>query len=348
MVATQGRSPKILITRLSHIGDCVLTLPLVCAIKRVYPESFIAWTVESPTHKLLADHPCVDKMITVPKRLARSPLKWLTISKQLSELEIDLVIDPQSLTKSSLVGKLSGAKRRLGFASPYGREFSPFLNTDFVEAKHEHLVDRTLDFLGHESLAVSDRTIEFRLPIQTQDKLVASQFLAANELTSFLAINPGASWISKRWLPRRFGFVAQYAMHSSSIRSVVTWAGDEELRMAKEIVEVSNGAAILAPPTSLGQLAALYEKSTAFIGCDTGPLHIAVAAGAPCIGLHGPTLPSRSGAYGEQHISVQRWHQNDRNRKRGENLAMQAITVDDVCTAVDRMFASFSSKRAAA
>lgn len=347
MSAKAGNSPRILITRLSHIGDCVLTLPLVCAIKRAYPDSFISWAVESPTHKLLGDHPCIDKMIVVPKGLAKNPFKWAAVSKQFRELKIDLAIDPQSLTKSSLIGRLSGASTRLGFAPPYRREFSKYLNNEFVETKHEHLVDRTLDFLGHPSLNVSDRGVEFRLLTKERDRTTIGDFLKANRLPSFLAINPGGSWESKLWLPKRFGFVARYAFHSFALRTVVSWAGPEERQMAEEIVESSDGHAILAPSTTLGELAALYQRAAAFIGCDTGPLHIASAVGAKCVGLHGPTLPQKSGAYGDQHVAVQRWYQGARHRKRASNMAMRDITVDDVCVALDQLFATRSNRLAA-
>lgn len=347
MDATQQESPRILITRLSHIGDCVLTLPLVCAIKRAYPKAFICWAVESPTHKLLGDHECVDKMIVVPKGLARKPFRWAAVAKQFRELNLDIAIDPQSLTKSSLIGKLSGASTRLGFAPPYQREFSRYLNNQFVEARHEHLVDRTLDFLGHEVLDISDREVEFRLPISDSDKSTIGNFLSTNHLSSFLAINPGGSWESKLWLPKRFGFVARYVSHSFGMRSVVSWAGPDELRMAKEIVESSDGAAILAPPTTLGELAALYQRGSAFVGCDTGPLHIAAAVGTRCVGLHGPTLPQKSGAYGDQHVAVQRWYQGARNRKRASNLAMRDISVDDVCVALDKIFSTLPNRVAA-
>jgi ADP-heptose:LPS heptosyltransferase len=328
-----------LITRLSHIGDCVLTLPLACAIKRNCPDAFIAWTVESPTHKLLGDHPCIDEMVVVPKGLARKPFKWSAVKRQLRALNVDIVIDPQSLTKSSFIGKLSGAATRMGFASPYSKELASILNTVFVKAmpEHRHLVDRTLDFLSHELLSMNDRQVEFRMPIVSKDQLAMRRFLREQELSSFLAINPGASWKSKRWVNKRFGYVAQYAGHAFGQKSIVTWAGDEERKMAQEVVDHSDGSAVLAPSTTLGELAALYEQAELFIGCDTGPLHIAAATGTRCVGLYGPTLPENSGAYGADHLAVQSWHQNGRNRKRADNDAMKDITVDDVCVALDKI-----------
>lgn len=342
MNTTHETSPRILITRLSHIGDCVLTLPLACAIKRAYPNSWIGWTLESPTHKLLQNHPCIDELIVVEKGLAKKPWKWGRLRKQLRASQYDIAIDPQSLTKSSLIGWLSGASTRLGFSSPYGRELSTLLNNQFVKTEHEHLVDRTLDFLGHSDMGVSDRSVEFRLPIAAADQESMAAFLRSQKMDQFVAINPGASWDSKRWVTKRFGFVARYAYSAFEVPTVVTWAGNAEKQLADEIVSESRGAAVLAPPTSLGELAAILKRSMTFIGCDTGPLHIAAATGCPCIGLHGPTLPTRSGAYGPDHLAVQRWHQSDRNRRRGENLAMRDITVEDVCMALDQMMARLS------
>ena len=109
--------------------------------------------------------------------------------------------------------------------------------------------------------------------------------------------------------------------------------------MAEAAIVTSKGAAILAPETTLGELAALFQEARTFIGCDTGPLHIAAAVGTQCIGLYGPTLPTHSGAYGDQHIAIQQWHQSDRNRKKATNLAMKDISVDEVCNAVDQVMA---------
>ncbi len=122
----------------------------------------------------------------------------------------------------------------------------------------------------------------------------------------------------------------------------MTWAGEEELQMAKYIVNDSVGGAILTPKTNLLELAALcnFESGARFfIGGDTGPLHIASAMGTPCIGLHGPTRPQDSGAYGPQHIAIQDWYQSgsSRYRRNADNDAMQDIDVTTVCQACDLM-----------
>jgi ADP-heptose:LPS heptosyltransferase len=105
--------------------------------------------------------------------------------------------------------------------------------------------------------------------------------------------------------------------------------------MARETVAQAGGAAILAPPTGLPELAAICARADVFVGGDTGPLHIAAAAGTVCVGLHGTTRPEDSGAYGPLHIPLQaRYHSgSSRERRNAENDAMREITVDVVLDA---------------
>jgi ADP-heptose:LPS heptosyltransferase len=102
--------------------------------------------------------------------------------------------------------------------------------------------------------------------------------------------------------------------------------------MARGIVQASDGAAILAPETDLGQLAALLGKARLLVTSDTGPMHIAAAVGTTCVALFGPTLPGRSGPVGSRHVCIQkRYQEGSGPQRRGEdNSAMCEITVDDV------------------
>ena len=112
--------------------------------------------------------------------------------------------------------------------------------------------------------------------------------------------------------------------------------------MAEWIVRHSNGAAVLAPDTSLHQLAALISTSELFISGDTGPLHMAVALGVPTIGLYGSTKPGDSGPY--QQIALQNAYESGsrRHRRKADNTAMRQIHVSDVCSAIDRLHQSMS------
>jgi ADP-heptose:LPS heptosyltransferase len=150
----------------------------------------------------------------------------------------------------------------------------------------------------------------------------------------YVVLNPGASWPSKRWENERWAEVArQLARDGWPV--VVTWAGAEEQTWAQQIAGEAGAGAQVAPPTTLLQLAALCRGGQCFIGCDTGPMHIAAAVGTPCVVLFGPTLPQNSGPYGAGHVCLQAWHQTvpPGQKQRVENLAMQDITAQEVIDA---------------
>src|SRR5262249_14907900 len=127
------------------------------------------------------------------------------------------------------------------------------------------------------------------------------------------------------------------------------WAGDKEKKAADEIVAGARGHAVLAPRTSLLELAALARRSALFLGSDTGPLHLAAAVGATCVGLFGTSRREQSGPYGEQHISLHAYYHTgtSRLRRSAANDAMQAITVDAVCEACDTILKRGKLSRAA-
>ena len=125
----------------------------------------------------------------------------------------------------------------------------------------------------------------------------------------------------------------------------MTWAGDEELAMASAITSLAKWAVELAPKTNLRQLAALSARAMFFLGCDTGPMHLAAAMNTPCLGLYGPTRPGDSGAYGETHVHLQARYQSgtSRERRSANNDAMREISVSDVCQGIDKMLSNICS-----
>lgn len=344
-----NQSPRILITRLSHIGDCVLTMPMLSAIRDYFPNAFIAWAVEAPSNQLLEAHPSLDEIIVVPKGWLGKPSKWASVRQMLQRHQFEVAIDPQGITKSSILGWLSGAKQRIGIRGRWGRELSPWLNNDLVETKGAHLLDRSLELLVR--IGIPTSKIRHRFTPNVKSASFIDDFLGKNNLQRpFVVINPGASWPSKRWVTERFSDVANHVMQRHGMHSVISWAGPLELDMAETIVRDARTATMLAPKTSLQDLSALLQRAAFYIGCDTGPMHMATSVGTPCVGLYGPNRPEESGAYGAQNIHVQAWYQDGtcRQRRNAENLAMRDITAEDVCGACDRMVKRLNLRNVAA
>jgi len=330
--------PRILISRLSAIGDCVLTTPLLCALRDHLPNAHIAWVTQRASAMLLEGHAALDELIVVPKGWLKSPAEIRELRSKLRARRFDIAIDPHGLTKSSLAAWLSGAKRRIGFDKPRGRELSRWFNRELVTPIDDHLVDAQLELL--KPLGIQKPAVRFDLPVIPEvESKVDTMIHAAHISCDFVAVNPGAGWDSKLWSADRYGRAARCLGERHQLPSFVLWSGERERVWAEQIVACSGGRAVLAPPTTLHELASILRRARMFVGSDTGPLHIAAAGGTPCVGLHGTTRPEASGAYGAQHIHIQKRHQDGtcRERRRANNDAMLEIDVDCVVAACEEL-----------
>lgn len=328
-------SPRILISRMSAIGDCILTLPVACAIRRHLPDAYIGWVVEKKSAPMVRCHRDIDAVIELERGWFTSIAGIRTAKSVLREHNFDTSIDCQGLTKSAMAGYLSGAKRRIGFAGRNGGEISRLLNNVRVSPVFSHVTDRSLELLI--PLDIHSPKVQWKLPLSTSARTWANRWRRTIPASRLAVLNPGATWASKAWEADRFGAVAHYAADRYGYRSIVVWGTFEERLTAEAIVAASGGTATLAPDTDLHHLGALIETADLFISGDTGPLHMAVAVGTETIGLYGATKPGDSGPYGQTAIQKS-YHEGSRTqRRRADNTAMQAITVDDVCEAIDHI-----------
>jgi heptosyltransferase-1 len=331
-------APRILITRLSAIGDCVQTLPLASALRERFPRALLVWAVEAGAAPLVAAHPAIDRVIVVPKRMLASPAAAWHVRQHLVPLRLEIAIDPQGLSKSSAIGWLSGAPRRIGFAGPQGREISGWLNNELVEATSTHMVDRYLELLRPLGIEPSEPRFEITIDAAARAK-VAPLASDTRPADSFAAINPGAGWDSKRWPTARFAEVARQLGIRYGLPSIVAWGGSRERAWAEEIVAGSDGHASLAPATSLIELAALVTHAKLMIAADTGPLHLAAAVGTPSIGLFGSTRREACGPYGAGNVALQAAFDGSPGRKLvgADNWAVRRISVEQVLAACETL-----------
>src|SRR5690606_41577339 len=126
-MAREG-SPRFLIARLSAIGDTVLTLPVLCALREAYPDAFIAWVVERAAAPILENHACLDELVVLPRGWLESPRTVWNVRGRLRALHVDVGVDPQGRFKSSVGCWLAAARSRLGMGGLYGRGLGPRLN----------------------------------------------------------------------------------------------------------------------------------------------------------------------------------------------------------------------------
>jgi len=332
-------SPRILIVRLTALGDVIHGLPVATALRNHFPNANISWAVEGRGADLIEGHPDLDSIIRLPRHWSRSLGSIRSVRRLLRKQSFDVAVDLQCLTKSALVAWLSGAKRRLGVAGADGREFSKWFNNELTNVKASHVVEHYLQIL--KPLGIESPAVEFKVAEQPADADFAAQTLAQLGLagSGFAILNPGAGWPSKLWPANRYGDLANRLLHTHGIKSLAVWGGTDERPLARDIAESSGGAAVIAPPTTMTQLAAITRRANLFVGSDTGPMHLSVAVGTPTISLHGTSRGDWCGAYGPSNIRLQDHYQDGtaRERRSADNIAMRAIEVDTVAEACGQL-----------
>ena len=304
---------NVAIVKLSSIGDVVHALPVAGALKRLRPGTRVTWVAEAREATLLAGHPDVDDVIIADTRGWRRRVgiamlhEVREVARGLRERSFDVVLDLQALLKSGVLTALTRAPRRIGFAAGWSRErMSTVFMTERVRppADARHVVEQYITLLV--PLGITHPAVEFRLPVDAGADAHVEEFLTSAGIKPqdrLVLMNPGAGRPDKRWPVDRFREVAQRLSDEAGARVVALWGPGEE-DDARALVS-SSAAGIVAPPTTLRELAALARRARLVVAGDTGPLHIAAAVGTLCVGLYGPTSGVRNGPYGVRHRVLQ-------------------------------------------
>ena len=307
---------NILFVKLGSIGDIVHTLPALAAVRRALPEAEVSWVVERRAAEILRDNPAVKNLIVIDtKALRRRPVSGETLlatRQQLRRLRasaFDFSLDFQGLIKSATIARLSGARRRFGFAHGQLREpASRFLLSDTVQTPaHAHVIRKNLALaagaLGIDVPAAADA---FEFPVGTRPEHESeAEGIAARVGSPFAILNPAGGWPTKLWNPERYGALADQIFERHGLRSAVTH-GPGELELAKAVARASRLGVAHAATPSLRGFYALAQRAALYVGGDTGPTHLAVAAGAPVVGLFGPTEWWRNGSPRPEDVCVER------------------------------------------
>lgn len=345
-----GQPERILLTRLSAIGDCLATVPLAVDIKKEWPQSKLTWIVDCGAASLLQAHPAIDRVIRINKKWMKDVSLWRQLRSQLKSEQFDLALDPQGLTKSSMLGWLSGAPVRIGFDRTHAREIAPWLVTHRISRCQRHMVDTYRQLLDpwRETTTGSGH---FDMPRYAAEAEKVQQNIESMQLGSaWVCINVGAGWPTKLWSPSRFAEVGQALYRKCGLKSLVVWSGEVERQSAEQIVHCLGPAGVLAPNTSLPELAEWLRAASLVLSSDTGPAHLAVAVGTPSVVLFGPTWGDECGPYGSQHRVVQSivMPAPGAPKRRGSATAMNAIQVDEVLDACLDVLARSRVHRASA
>ncbi len=304
---------RILIVKLGSIGDVVHTLPALAALRTGMPQAEISWVVERQSSEILKDNPLLDRLIEVDtKALRRGLMSGETLRaprQQLRRLRasaFDIALDFQGLLKSASIARLSGARRVFGYTRAGLREpaSAVFLSKRVAVPKKTHVIRKAL-LLVHESLGIPlPEKLSFPISISPTDETEARQ-VASDAGGNYAILNPGGGWPTKLWSAERFGKLADELWTSYGISSLVTY-GPGEHELAESVRRSSDSGKAMPVSLSLKGFYSLAQRARVYVGGDTGPTHIAVAAGTPIVGLFGPTEWWRNGSPYAEDICVER------------------------------------------
>ena len=292
---TASSLKRILVVKLSAIGDVLMATPVSRALRTAFPDSYIAWVVEKKSADVVVGNPYLDEVIVWDRCKGMGSFgtaycftrSLASLRRELLARKFDVCVDLQGLIRSAGVCLVSGARRRIGFAD--GAEGSTYLYSEKYDPGGDEVnaQQRNLDLL--KTLGVNSNDTAMYMPVGDDDREFAKHFFEENDLDGekVVAFCPATTWVNKHWTPEGWSGVADILQEKYGVVPLIL-GSKADITLADKIVGGTKSKVVVsAGKTTLKQAGALMEKSLAIIGVDTGLLHMAVALDRPAVGLFG-------------------------------------------------------------
>ncbi len=281
---------KILIIQTAFLGDVVLSTPLIKAVKRKYPHSKIFFLLIPQTKGLLQNNPHLDGIIVYDKKdKEKGVSSFLALARKIRASGFDLALIPHRSFRSALLAYLARIPQRTGFDKSSGA----FLFTKKIKyIQNQSEAKRNLSLLETDMPPENDCLPEL-FPSEDDFKYIEELFISwdVKKEDKIVGIAPGSVWNTKRWLPERFGEVAESLIEKLGVKVIFT-GGKEDEKLCLEIASnMKSKPLIAAGKTSPLQSAALISRCHVILSNDTAPMHIAVAMRVPVVAIFGSTIP---------------------------------------------------------
>jgi lipopolysaccharide heptosyltransferase II len=336
---------RILVIRTDRVGDVVLSMPVVQALRAAFPEAYISMMVAPCAREIVENNSYLDDCVIYDKKqIGVGLFRTWRFSSMLRRKKFDIAFILHPNNRAHVAVYLAGIPQRVGY-----RKNLPFLLTDAIEhTKHrgaKHEVEYNLDLVR--AIGIEPVAEHPHVPVTREAQELAADLLRQAGITpsdTVIVLHPSASCPSKVWPAASFARAADSLSDKYGCKTVVV-AGADGLGLADEVVKrMSRHAVNLAGKTSIGTLAGIFKRSLLVISNDSGPVHVASAVGAPVISIFGRKQkglsPRRWGPLGEHGKALHkdvgcvecRAHACVR-----DFACLKAVTVDDVLSAADSL-----------
>ncbi len=301
---------KILIIKPSSLGDIVMALPALSALRQSFPDAEISWFIRPEFAPLIKNHPDLSEVIIFDRRFLgkawynpRAFAALVSLIRRLNRSKFDIVLDLQGLFRTASLAWLSGCRKRLGMAN--ARELAHIFYNLKVEQTEDciHLVDYYLKIVREAGASKTD--VQFLLPVDSAAAGWVKKLLKSEGIDgSYAVFVPGSAHADKCWPVERFAALADRVSKQFGLSIAAAGTASE-----KDVVEeLKNKASVpvanLAGATSISELVALLKATRLVVSNDTGPGHIAAALGVPVVLLFGRSNPARVHPYNRPQCAV--------------------------------------------
>ena len=306
---------RILLIKLSGLGDVVHTLPVLVKLRARYPAARIDWLITPENAEIVHCHPALSNVVLFARRdfskrgrRWRALLAFLDLLKQIRRAKYDLVIDLHGQARSAFFALVSGAPARIGFDRPVknisGHGWRGARERSWIAYTHRipiptldvHAIDRYLWVGPLLGLDNNPPDLTIHLSSQTArnvQRLLEEHGVPASKALAVLA--PGTIWETKHWTIEGFAAVARHFLDEGFAVALAGTKRDEA--RCRQIAAAAPGARDLSGKTTPAELAALIERSEICVTNDSGAMHVAASLGKPMVSVFGPTNPVRIGPY---------------------------------------------------
>ena len=335
---------SILVIRLSSLGDVLMSMPAVKALKEKSPQTHVSWLVEGSVSELLSCQDFIDEVILFPRsqivrslkegRLAVAASVTGQFLHSLRARRYDIIADYHGIIKSVILGLCAGGGKRVGFGKTFAKEMSHLFYNETVEGndKRIHKVERNM--LISRSIGSNGSFPSLSLKVPAAAEAYIAAFFQETGLTSpVFAVNPfssrGTSY--KRWDLRNYAELINKIRVRVGARVIILW-GPGEREEAEHLRQQTGEGVLLACPTTVTQLLALLKRMDMYIGGDTGVMHLAALSGRPVVAIFGPTDHRINAPYGSGHIVLRKDVECSPCKERdcGDRKCLTSISVDEV------------------
>ena len=317
---------KILLIKLSAVGDVVHTIPVLNKLRRRYPTAQLDWLVTPAIAELLQHHPAISRVIEFEREAWSTPWRltpfasYARLAAKLRAASYDLVVDMHGQFRTAALTLAAGAPTRIGFDRPRAhvwdaspRKFPQQARNHAWQGAREgswlaythhipvptldlHAVDRYLNVGPILGLDGEPADFSFPIPQSAVSRIDALLHEHGAGRAEIAVMAPGTIWETKHWGSDKFAKVAEHFL--SKGLAVILIGSQRERVVCEEVAALAPGVIDLAGMTALSELAALICRSEISITNDSGPMHLAVALNRPVVSIFGPTDPVWIGPYG--------------------------------------------------